>query len=66
MRLATQARNGALDVDIISDDELVLVSDELRQCKYLRAPTIYGCTGVPGGLENKRDMMWIVEMCTQH
>lgn len=53
-RITARAKDGILDVNIVSDDKLVLVLDELRQSEHLRAPAVDGCTGVLGGLESKR------------
>ena len=56
-RLAAQAANSTPDVDVISDNELVLVLDELGQRTHLRAPTVDGCAGVLGGLESKHGVI---------
>lgn len=54
-RLAAQVQDSILDVDVVSDDELVLVPDEVGHSKHLPAPTVDRCAGVLGSLESRRD-----------
>lgn len=51
--LAAQVRDSIPDVEIVSDDELVLVLDELGHSEHLRTPTVNGCVGVLGSLESR-------------
>ena len=52
-RSATQVGESALDVNIVSNDKLVLVLDELGQSRHLRAPTVDRYPGVLGSLESR-------------
>lgn len=59
-RFVAQASDSILDVNIVSDHELVLVLDELRQRKHLCAPTVDGCAGVVCSLVNEPEIIWIL------
>lgn len=64
--LAAQAGDSIPDVNIVSDHELVLVLDELRQSRHLRASTVDRYARVVYSLTNKRDIIWINWSWTEH